>query len=169
MTREKAIQILRTRIVPIKNWQETHEAINMAIEALSKIESGRYVEGDCEHCARTFGTLSCCDTVNNEFVYSCEEGMTEYLESAPTGGDLISRQAAIDRIRGTGYADQIKENMVFLLHLLPSADRPTGEWIYNGPPDEWVLSLYQCDQCGHVEEGKQNFCPNCGAKMKGDV
>lgn len=34
MTREEAIQILRTRIVPTRNWQEIHEAIDMAIEAL---------------------------------------------------------------------------------------------------------------------------------------
>lgn len=35
--------------------------------------------------------------------------------------DLISRQAAIDRIRGTGYADQIKENIIIILMCLPSA------------------------------------------------
>ena len=34
MTRQEAIQILRTRIVPTMNWQEIHEAIDMAIEAL---------------------------------------------------------------------------------------------------------------------------------------
>lgn len=38
MTREDAIQILRTRIVPTRNWQEIHEAIDMAIEALSVID-----------------------------------------------------------------------------------------------------------------------------------
>lgn len=36
MTREEAIQILRTRIVPTRNWQEIHEAIDMAIEALTE-------------------------------------------------------------------------------------------------------------------------------------
>lgn len=35
--------------------------------------------------------------------------------------DSISRQAAIDRIRGTGYADQIKENVIVILMGLPSA------------------------------------------------
>ena len=34
MTKEEATQILRTRIVPTMNWQEIHEAIDMAIEAL---------------------------------------------------------------------------------------------------------------------------------------
>lgn len=32
----------------------------------------------------------------------------------------ISRQTAIDRIRGTGYADQIKENVIMILMCLPS-------------------------------------------------
>ena len=34
--------------------------------------------------------------------------------------EMISRQAAIDRIRGTGYADQIKENVIMILMGLPS-------------------------------------------------
>ena len=39
MTREEAIQILRTRIVPTMNWQEIHEAVDMAIEALERYNS----------------------------------------------------------------------------------------------------------------------------------
>ena len=46
MTRQEAIQILRTRIVPTMNWQEIHEAIDMAIEAL-KAEPIRC--GECEN------------------------------------------------------------------------------------------------------------------------
>lgn len=38
MTRKEAIQILSTRIVPTKNWQEIHEAIDMAIESLQFTE-----------------------------------------------------------------------------------------------------------------------------------
>ena len=45
-------------------------------------------------------------------------------------------------------------------------ERKRGKWTYRRPPDDWVMSLYTCDQCGHVEEGKPNFCPNCGAMMK---
>lgn len=33
---------------------------------------------DCEHCSKTYGTLGCCDTVSNEWVYSCKEGHDEY-------------------------------------------------------------------------------------------
>ncbi len=53
------------------------------------------------------------------------------------------------------------------------ADRPKGEWIevedYNGDVH------YKCDQCGEEWtfpfgtpiENNANFCPNCGARMKG--
>lgn len=35
---------------------------------------------DCKHCSRTYGTLGCCSTVSNKWVYSCEEGHREYEE-----------------------------------------------------------------------------------------
>ena len=54
------------------------------------------------------------------------------------------------------------------------ADRPQGEWIedYNGNGwnDYWD---YTCSNCGKRYERadavlcKANFCPNCGARMKG--
>lgn len=40
-----------------------------------------------------------------------------------------------------------------------------GEWIYHRAPDDWIMSLYSCSECDHIEEGKPNFCPNCGARM----
>lgn len=46
------------------------------------------------------------------------------------------------------------------IDALPSADRPTGEWTdnHNG--------TFTCDQCG-CKHSKSNYCPNCGAVMKG--
>lgn len=34
---------------------------------------------DCDHCSKTYGTLGCCTTVNNKWVYSCTEGQKEYI------------------------------------------------------------------------------------------
>lgn len=42
MTREEAIHILRTRIVPTRNWKEIWEALDMAIEALSADAEVKY-------------------------------------------------------------------------------------------------------------------------------
>ena len=39
-------------------------------------------------------------------------------------------------------------------------ERPTGEWILHG-------MIYYCSKCGHeCGESGDNFCGNCGAKMK---
>ena len=84
--------------------------------------------------------------------------------------DLISRQDAIDAIMGeptdahypSWYADRIK--------ALPSAEPKTGEWIDRSDGGRikypWWESC-KCNQCGEYGSGAYNFCPNCGARMKG--
>lgn len=45
-------------------------------------------------------------------------------------------------------------------------ERPQGEWVAHEDMDEW----YECNKChcGNTYFDKlPNFCPNCGAKMKG--
>lgn len=74
--------------------------------------------------------------------------------------DLISRQDAIDRVVGTGYAFPIKENMVFILKTLPSAEPKTGHWI-----DE--ETNYLCSKCHRGCWVNSDYCPWCGADMRG--
>ena len=55
------------------------------------------------------------------------------------------------------------------LEAVPSADRPQGKWISKGK------RIYRCSNCGNyldfdgvnASRGDANFCPNCGAQMKG--
>lgn len=51
-----------------------------------------------------------------------------------------------------------------------STERPQGEWIkWNfktfGAMGDWE---YKCSNCEKVYDGEYNFCPNCGADMRGD-
>lgn len=93
--------------------------------------------------------------------------------------DLISRQAAIDAIiailgdktaRHNGWIDPYYA--VQRIKGLPSADVPdrkVGEWI---GIDDYPYESWECDQCGCVYEEMPswvpNYCPNCGAQMKGE-
>ena len=81
--------------------------------------------------------------------------------------DLISRQAAIDAIRGeieiNGYS-----HVVDVLEQLPSAqpERKKGKWISNSPV------TMRCNQCTYVASDwivhEFHYCPNCGARMDAD-
>ena len=86
--------------------------------------------------------------------------------------DTIYRQDAIatigvmyercDTYDITDYRDLVLE----AVKVLPSADRPQGEWIYTNNPlrldDEWA-----CSRCGNISFVRTNFCDRCGCRMKG--
>lgn len=90
--------------------------------------------------------------------------------------DLIKRSVAIKAVSkvddyGDGIGFEVRSHCLVELELVPSADRPQGEWKHLGG-DEWL-----CSNCGYVvwtegswehplERGK-DYCEHCGAKMKG--
>ena len=60
--------LLKTSDLPMEQYED---ALDTAIKILAGI--------DCEKCSRTYGSLGCCDTVNNKWVYYCKEGQREYI------------------------------------------------------------------------------------------
>lgn len=140
------------------------QAVNMAIEALSAEQKEEDLAKDI---ARRMATI-----IENE------QDMRVILKSTePT--DLISRADAIKAVANAiwHYPNECYRNLnVFdmaealakdAIKSLPSADRPSGEWI---PFD----NHYKCDQCGFEPVYEKtiksiHFCPNCGAKMGSDT
>ena len=64
-------------------------------------------------------------------------------------------------------------DMIGCIKMLPSADRPSGEWIFKTifPNDkrEFPMGYLVCSVCGshHSNSTPCNYCDNCGARMKG--
>lgn len=94
--------------------------------------------------------------------------------------DLINRQDAIDVIEQLEIPEdmcvfEILSHIELAIGTLPSAqpERKKGKWIKIGH----FGRSYKCNQCGNsldfdgvnVGRGDANFCPNCGADMRGDV
>lgn len=91
--------------------------------------------------------------------------------------DLIKREDAIKAMEQR-YQDilrifkrKVKDgekaialDMIGCIKSLPSADRPQGKWIAQGD-----CGVTKCNRCGwSIEECiDYNYCPNCGAKMRG--
>lgn len=104
--------------------------------------------------------------------------------------DLINRQAAIDAMCLACGHDCDKSKFVYdaqqdeqvimcpehyALSTLPSADRPTGEWIKSEFQNEEDVQndnyLYNCSECGHGDVHARTqevpYCWWCGTRMKG--
>lgn len=105
--------------------------------------------------------------------------------------DLISRQAAIDALKHNQdiYSHNFHDDPIdkyttaiiatdidTLVHLPTIQPEPKeGEWILYDKRFPW-RTWYKCSNCGNYLDfsgvnggrGDVKFCPNCGAKMKGE-
>ena len=80
----------------------------------------------------------------------------------------MTKEEAIRRLDGMKLLypyenNQHKEAIDMAIKAL--TDRPTGKWVDNGIPNS-ILS--KCSNCGYTAGAfSMNYCPSCGARMKG--
>lgn len=90
--------------------------------------------------------------------------------------DLISRQAVIKEIESLDFTmskcltkeecygmNRAKEAVIDCIIDLPKVQQKTGHWFDVGS----LACLCSC--CGCKSKQESRFCPNCGAKMKGET
>jgi len=89
--------------------------------------------------------------------------------------DLIKREDAIKATwKEPTYTDPINilTEVRDRIEAIPSADRPQGKWIEHWYPHFDVAGI-ECSICSkdvpywERNYDMPNFCPNCGARMKG--
>ena len=92
-------------------------------------------------------------------------------------GDTISRQAAIDAVNNAFDRETLLTGFVRSIAVRAIRDMPTvqpepheGHWIEGGIYRDVIEC--NCSECGQLMTTaatvRMNFCPNCGAKMKGE-
>lgn len=85
--------------------------------------------------------------------------------------DFISREQVRAKLDYISYAEKdpisIAKRIVENAPSVTPTER-TGEWIFN-PKDaiDLMFTKPKCNKCGFESADGGNFCPNCGAKMKG--
>lgn len=75
----------------------------------------------------------------------------EFIDNAPT---VCNDNYAM------GYQDGVRKVL---------SERPQGEWINREAVSNTTFPFwerYECNKC-HLHNGYSNFCPNCGADMRG--
>lgn len=98
--------------------------------------------------------------------------------------DNISRQAALDAVYKIAPVDTEYDctlldriDVRYVLTELPSAEpkRPRGKWLSHddyckkhGYIPSGLIAFWWCDQCEQGVDYSTNFCPNCGADMRGE-
>ena len=139
MTKEYAIEILRS--FKSNGYNLQNEALNLAISALEQTNTAECVDANVKK--------------EMEYLTAYNEGWNDCCEHYGKG-DLIHRETArriIDSPRN-------KEQMLGMLASITKVEK-TAQWTKDD----------ECSNCGkYVYIGdRDNFCPHCGARMKGAV
>lgn len=83
----------------------------------------------------------------------------KYYHCDGCNGNKINSEDFIKAF-GNGVKEEIN-------HVPTVEERPQGEWIPNYT-SQFMNPGRSCSLCGKIVEFAENYCPNCGAKMRGD-
>ena len=73
-----------------------------------------------------------------------------------------SYESYVESVNPKELAEWLKE-----LKERREADVKRGKWIEIAGYGGWSETYYQCPECNTTEYIPSNFCPNCGADMRG--
>jgi len=176
MNRDEAIKNLENIKYTYRNllnragmdWTDDEwETFKLAIEILKQEPSDDYrsLADILDRLNELDGDIDTLDLVAKEI---------KALPSIRPSGDCISREAVIKAVdKHTIETEKgllLDEDISIILEDLPSILPKKGEWICDHKQPYWQ-DRYVCSNCG-IEKyfrtsEKYNFCPHCGADMRG--
>ena len=66
------------------------------------------------------------------------------------------------------HGEEYSPNLRVIPTINPEHLRPKGEWIEREHEDaRGNYKLFHCSRCDEPNAKKKNYCPNCGADMRG--
>ena len=89
---------------------------------------------------------------------------------------LLKESDVIEAFKGRESLIHDVYTATAIIKSVPTADRQQGEWIDNGWHGDWQFETdgrgncwkaFICSNCNTTSKAQTNFCPNCGARMKG--
>lgn len=140
------------------------------------------IEGDtakdaiCETVAEAIEMVKNMETIQPAKAQLSQEGTTK-----GTTSDTISRQAAIDAAKDwyEGLICGSINGLIKRFNALPTVqpEPKEGHWIDKGWNGDWAWQIdgrgncwrvIECSECGKRVSTGSNYCPHCGAKMRGE-
>ena len=144
MTNEETREVLQEQID--KYGQEYDEkgieALNVAIKVLD--------QQPCEDCISREDILDAIETWD-KFGVNAEQKLIRWQ----------------DHYVPYVHLDDVRNAIANMLSVTPQ--RLKGKWVSAEHFDEIYGKAYDCSNCGHGVIGTPNYCPNCGADMRGDT
>lgn len=65
-----------------------------------------------------------------------------------------------------GFSDTYdKACIIGVIDEQPTIEPKKGKWLELDFTEAWE---YKCDQCGKLSDFEENYCPSCGADMRGE-
>jgi len=168
MTDEVAIEVIE--YINQKWFGNQSQALNRAIEALSvpEREKGEWIpvsERLPKAYQKILVTYEEIHWANEPTTYSVKlisfGGVVDFIAWQPLPEPYKAESETTDRIE---YDTDGQAYKYFITNDIP--EREKGEWIPLYPNDPDLIS-YECKSCGEEQPFKWNFCPNCGADMRG--
>lgn len=111
---------------------------------------------------------------NEETIEAINEAIKALKRKTST--DAVSREAVLDEFdkwvnsREKYYEHPVEFARSFMSLPLVTPERPKGKWI-DEVNDFGEITAFHCSNCyedtGHITECKYDFCPSCGADMRG--